>query len=282
MVQPGDSTPDLQVTGLNLPGGRGIIDAAGQPVRLISQDLAIKIDTSTSSAASCQQVMGLYGALTGGPAEVPSHRVGYAGPGLNTGNAGSTRRHAGAGRPRSDRASSDSQERLPARPMGADRQLVHQRHVSEDIGGAAPAIRTGSATGRATAGATGCPGPERTGGAGGTGGPVRAGSGRVRYEPSPGRADGPAMGGRALTRTETISSKIAVSAGLCDTSNGTGGSILIPAAMGDAACPPPSKVLQGVTSDPHTVATALAGITNAVSHHDLSNLKTYRATVPSV
>ena len=74
----------------------------------------------------------------------------------------------------------------------------------------------------------------------------------------------------ALTRQETINNKIAVSLAYANASHATGGDILVPAAVGDAAYNAAVAVLQGVTSDPNTVNTALAGIANAVAHHDLT------------
>ena len=65
----------------------------------------------------------------------------------------------------------------------ADRQPVHQRHVSEHWQGG-PAIRTGSATGRSLLAQAGSPGPRaiRSGAGWDWSRPVRAGSGRVRYD----------------------------------------------------------------------------------------------------
>ena len=74
----------------------------------------------------------------------------------------------------------------------------------------------------------------------------------------------------AQTRTQTINNKIAVSMAYANASAQTGGDILIPHAVNDAAYQAATTVLQSVAADPNSVAVALAGIANAVAHHDLS------------
>ena len=271
MVQPGDSTPDLQVTGLNLPGGASIKDAGGNALSgSVAQDLAIKIDTSTTSATSVQQeVMGLYGALYGRAGEFPAYSfwVGYAGPGLNTGNAGSTAVTL-AQATTLGQGFVNSQNNFFNQTYGAltDSQFINAMYLN--IGGAAGdpngigywsgLLAQAEAQGQSVQAAR----------AGLVGQFVQVLVGFDTSHRLAGLTD--QQWADALTRTETISNKIAVSLAYANASNGTGGSILIPAAVGDAAYNAAIKVLQGVTSDPHTVATALAGITNAVSHHDLS------------
>jgi hypothetical protein len=74
----------------------------------------------------------------------------------------------------------------------------------------------------------------------------------------------------ALTRQATINDKIAVSLAYSNASQQPGGTILDPQAVPDAAYNASIRALQGVTSDPTTVATAITGINNAVTHQDLS------------
>jgi hypothetical protein len=56
-VQPGDNTPDLQVTGLNLPNGASIEDAAGNNLSgPVTADLALQINTFAPSVSSLSAV----------------------------------------------------------------------------------------------------------------------------------------------------------------------------------------------------------------------------------
>jgi hypothetical protein len=75
---------------------------------------------------------------------------------------------------------------------------------------------------------------------------------------------------QAQTRQAGINDKIAVSLGYSNISQQTGGSILDAHSVGDAAYNASVAVIQGVTSYPDTVITAITGINNAVAHQDLS------------
>ena len=50
-VQRGDDTPDLLVTGLNLPNGATIENSAGNPLTDVAQDLGLQIDTTPPTVA---------------------------------------------------------------------------------------------------------------------------------------------------------------------------------------------------------------------------------------
>ena len=74
----------------------------------------------------------------------------------------------------------------------------------------------------------------------------------------------------ALQRQETINNKIAVSLAYSNASQGSGGMILDPHSVGDAAYNAATTILQNVTYDPATVTAAILGINNAVAHQDLT------------
>ena len=71
VVQTGDNTPDLQVTGLNLPNGASIVDGAGNSLsNSVTGDLGIEVN-ATAAASVQQEINGLYVALYGVAATGP-------------------------------------------------------------------------------------------------------------------------------------------------------------------------------------------------------------------
>ena len=276
MVQPGDSTPDLQVTGLNLPNGAGIIDGNGNSFSdSFARDLSIQINTSATAPTSVQQeVMGLYGALYGRAGEYPGYSFWVALVGSQPDSGGVTVANAGAHAITSADAGVlgkgfvVSQSTFFNTTYGAmsDSQFINAMYLN--IGGKAgdpngisywsSQLASAEAQGQSTQASR----------AGLVGQFVDVLVGFDTSHRLSGLTD--QQWTDALTRQETISNKIAVSLAYANASQQASGAILIPQAAGDAAYHAAILVLQGVTSDPHTVATALAGISNAVAHQDLS------------
>ncbi|MGA8169895.1 MAG: DUF4214 domain-containing protein [Methylocystis sp.] len=74
VVQPGDNTSDLHVTGLNLPNGATIQDTLGNNLSTnVTADLGIAINANTTPPATSvqQEVLGLYAALYNRAADSP-------------------------------------------------------------------------------------------------------------------------------------------------------------------------------------------------------------------
>jgi hypothetical protein len=93
VVQPGDSTSDLHVTGLNLSSGATITDGSGNNLSTgVTADLGIVVNAaSTPPATSVQQeVLGLYAALYNRAADAPGLAYWEGVVGATAANAGTT------------------------------------------------------------------------------------------------------------------------------------------------------------------------------------------------
>ncbi|MFO1115114.1 MAG: DUF4214 domain-containing protein [Beijerinckiaceae bacterium] len=216
-----------------------------------------------------QEVMGLYSALYGRASEFPAYSfwVGSAGPGIDTSNAATTAVTL-AQATALGQGFVNSQNTFFSQTYGAltDSQFIDAMYLN--IGGASgdpngigywsSLLAQAEAKGQSVQAAR----------AGLVGQFVKA---LVGFDTSARPAEvTDQQWADALTRQETINNKIAVSLAYANASKGPGGSILVPAAVGDAAYNAAVTVLQGVTSDSSTVTTALLGIANAVAHNDLT------------
>ncbi len=271
IVQPGDGSPDLQVTGLNLTAGATIQNAAGDNLLNVAGDLGLHVNGASSPPPTTvqQDVMGLYAAIFGRAAEYSGYAywVSADQPGVTPGNAGTTPVTMAASMAMADGF-------LAAAPAyftqtyGAmtDTQFINAVYLN--LGGAAAdpgglAYWTGVLAQAETQSQSILAARATV-----VGEIVDIMVGfNVNIRPA-GFTD--QQWADVLTRQETIDNKITVSIAYANASNQPGGNILVPQTDSDAAAQAATTVLHGVTSDPHTVAIALAGIANAVAHQNLA------------
>lgn len=293
MVKSGDDTADLQITGINLPDGASVVYAAGdypfgtaggipgflhmpnaRPMTDITHDLGIHIDTTTTDPTSVQQeVMGLYAALYGRAGELSgfSYWVGLVSQqsdaaGLTAANAGVTPIMLSEAVMLGQNFVNSQNTFFNATYGGlTDSQFI--RAMYQNIGGSAGDSDGISYWASLLADAEAHGQSAQAARAGIAGQFVDALIGFDATTRPLGLTD--QQWTDAQTRTQTINNKIAVSTAYANACTQNGGDILIPHAVNDAAYQAAAAVLQSVTADPNSVAVALAGINNAVAHHDL-------------
>ncbi|MFO1118324.1 MAG: DUF4214 domain-containing protein [Beijerinckiaceae bacterium] len=286
-VQPGDYTADLKVLGIGGTNGASVTYPEGSylslinpasyppvatPLSINTHDLGVQVYTGATSVQ--QEVMGLYAALYGRAAESSgfSYWVGLVGQqpdaaGLTAANAGTTHiTLADAAMLGQNFVNSQSAFFDATYGKMTDSQFVNAMY--QNIGGnagdpggvaywsnlLADAEAHGQSAQAARAGIAGqfveaLIGFDTT--------TIPAGLTNQQWSD-------------ALTRTAAINNKIAVSTAYANACAQSGGDILIPHAVNDTAYQAAVAILQSVTADPNTVAVAIAGINNAVAHHDLS------------
>jgi hypothetical protein len=277
VVQPGDNTADLQVTGLNLPSGATIADQAGNGLSgNVTGDLGIQIDASTNPPTSVQQeVLGLYAVLYDRAAEYPGYAywVGQValqpdGTGVTLGNATSTAVTLNDAQVLGKAFVNDESAFFNQTYGGmTDSAFINALYVN--IGGNAGdpgGITYWTGLLQQTEGSNPTAAQIQTARAGLVGEFVQDFI-DVNLSTIPGLT--PAQFTAAVQRQDTLDNKVAVSLAYSNASQQANGAILVPHTIGDAAYQAAIAVLQGVTYDPATVTTAIVGINNAVAHQDL-------------
>jgi hypothetical protein len=279
-VQPGDNTSDLHVTGITLPIGASIVDAAGKALGgSFAADLSVTIDTTTAPATSVQQeILGLYAALYNRAGDGSGYSFWVNTDGQQADSGGVTMSNAsGTTVTLTDAAVLgqqfvNTQNTFFNQTYGGltDSQFINALYVNlggnaGDPGGIsywanllAQAEAGGQSAQAARAGLVGqfvhdLIGVNLTLGA------AALGLTTDQYN-------------AALARQAAIDNKVAVSLAYLNASQGAGGAILNPQAVGDAAFNAAVTILQGVTSDHTTTTTKLVGIYNAVGYQDLSQI----------
>jgi hypothetical protein len=273
-VQFGDNVSDLQVTGLNLPSGSTIADQSDHALSgSVISDLGIQIDTTTVPSTSVQQeVLGLYAALYGRAADFGGYSywvntVGQQadGAGVTTANAGST--------------AVTTNDAIVLGQLFVNTQSSYFNSVYGGLSNSAFInalyVNIGGNAGDPTGIAYWASLLQQAEAGGQSVQAARAGLvGQfvhdlvdVNLNTFPGLT--PAQFQAAVQRQDTIDNKIAVSLAYANASEQTGGAILIPQTVGDAAYQASATVLQDVTFDPATVTAAIVGINNAVAHQNL-------------
>jgi hypothetical protein len=271
-VQAADNTTDLQVTGLNLPSGAAITDQNGNTLSgSVTGDLTIQINTTSVQ----QEILGLYAALYGRAAEFPgfSYWIGVVGQqsdgvGVTVANAGSTEVTLNDAAVLGQ-AFVNTQSTYFNSVYGSlnDSQFINALYVN--IGGNA-----GDPTGIAYWASL----LQQAEGANPTAAQIQAARAGlvgqfvhdlVDYNLSTATGLTAAQLLAATQRQGTIDNKIAVSLAYSNASQQTGGAILDPQTIGDAAYQAATTILQNVTYDSATVTAAITGINAAVAAQNL-------------
>jgi hypothetical protein len=268
-VQAADNSSDLQVTGLNLSGGAAIVDDSGHGLSgNVTGDLGIQINTTTVQ----QEILGLYAALYGRAADSGGLSFWAGLVGEQPDGAGVTAANAGATAVTLNdtavlgQAFVNTQATFFDATYGSlnDSQFVNALYVNlggnaGDPGGIAfwaNILAQSEAGGQSVQAARAALVGQFV-------------DDLVDVNLAAFTTLTPAQLLAAEQRQATIDNKIAVSLALSNASQQTGGSILVPHTVGDAAFQADSAVIQGVTYDPATVTAAITGINAAVAAQNL-------------
>jgi hypothetical protein len=280
VVQTGNNIADLQVTGLTLPSGASIVDAANHAlIGPFAADLAIQVDTTTVPPTSvAQEILGLYSALYNRAADFGglSYWTGVVsqqpdGAGVTAANAGTTSitLHDATVL---GQLFVTTQSTYFNSVYGSLTDVEFITALYGNIGGNTIGIAPGVSYWNGLLHAAEAAGQSVQAARAGTVGQiVRA---MVDYDINvrpPGYTDAEWLA--AQHRQETIDNKIAVSLAFSNASQQAGGHILDAVTVTDAAFQASTRAIQGVSFDGTTASAAISNILYAVANQDLSEIQ---------